>query len=262
MVFELCCGDETLARRLAQLYAACEVGCGPISLRLRIDRDDHSHSYRLYADGTLRAGTAQADEILKWCAWEVNRAAIEHAHARTLVLHAAAARRGSRAVILAGPSGAGKSTVVSALTLAGFCYMGDDGIAVDARNHIVSNPKPIAIDDAARRSLASIAPTSEALRRSQGLVAPADLGAVVSVGTPVEPAVVIRLAYRPGAGVSVSPSRPGDVAELLADQSFNFARLGRESLAAVAAIARSTTGAMIAFDDLDGTVDAIAAMVA
>ena len=64
--------------------------------------------------------SAAPNDILEWCAWLVNQAAVQRGEATGLVLHAAAADAGSGAVLLAGPSGAGKSTLVAALTLSGF----------------------------------------------------------------------------------------------------------------------------------------------
>jgi hypothetical protein len=48
-------------------------------------------------------------------------------------LHAAAVCHGGRALVVVGDSGAGKSTTTTALTSAGCCYLGDDGIWIRER---------------------------------------------------------------------------------------------------------------------------------
>ena len=48
-----------------------------------------------------------------------------------------------------------------------------------------------------------------------------------------------------------------DVAELLADQCFNFPAWGPRGLVTITEIARTCPGVRLAFDDLDAAVDAV-----
>lgn len=59
------------------------------------------------------------------------------------IMHAGAAARDGRAVILPGASGSGKSTLTTALTLSGFFYLSDDVVPLDGRTMRVM-PMPFA----------------------------------------------------------------------------------------------------------------------
>ena len=256
--FGLRCTDPDLASRLSDLYRSCESGNvgAPTQLHLDVDRD--GDEFRLRADGAVVCRTSDRDDLLEWCAWLINRAAVEHSDAAGLVLHAAAAAAGTRAVLLVGPSGSGKSTLVSALTLSGLHYMGDDGILVDLDGgRARANPKPVRLDDSARVALSAYDPAVDELRSARRLVAPGALGTVVEVDRPVVPALVVAPKYRRGADTSLTPMSPADAGELLADESFNFAADGPAALAAVADLARRAPAFRLEFGDLPTAVHAI-----
>jgi hypothetical protein len=256
--FRIRCNDEALAGALAELYDACRADETEtvVELELLVSRDRTGSGYEILANETLCARMTEWSAVLEWCAWRVNQSAAERDNGR-LVLHAAAAERDERAVVLAGPSGAGKSTLVSALGLRGLAYMGDDGVQADLTGRILSNPKPISLDAAARAALMTRNPTVTALREPFGVLAPGRVARVVPSGHAVEPVVVIRPEFRSGARPRLTALRAADVAEILADQSFNFAALGAKGLATVAAIARATSGYHLTFGHADRAADAI-----
>ena len=250
--------DAAIAARLAPLYAAC-CTTDPRSpdLELTVHSDLEAATFELRADGERCCVTSDADELLAWVVWRVNDAAVHHDDDR-LVLHAAAVAAGERAVLLAGPSGAGKSTLAAALVLGGGAYMSDDSVAFDHETgRVVSNPKPISLDAGAIGALERFAGARAGLRTTSGLVAPPAIGAVTRVGDALAPALVVRPCYRADSPRRVERLSQADVAELLADQSFNFAPRGRAGLAAVASIARATRGIALEYDDLGAAVATI-----
>jgi len=257
--FRIRCDDPKLARRIAQLYDACRVNttfAGTRDLEIDIDFDITSAVYEIRADGALQWRGAGAEHVAEWCAWLVNNAATTGA--QPFVLHAAAAALEERAVIIAAASGAGKSTLVAALTLAGWSYMGDDSIAVCSEGPVVaSNPKPIAVDEHARAALRRLAPGHQGLAASD-LLAPAELGSWVPGGHVRVPAVIVQPSYRPNGRTRVTEMSPGDAAEVLAYQSFNFDTLGAAALRDVVGLARRCTAMVVEYSDVAEAVDVIA----
>ncbi len=225
------CGDADLRRRLDELYSACRgTPAGPIGLELDVEFDEGDQVFELAAFGESLFRSPVRDDVLEWIAWKVNSVALERERSE-LVLHAAAVARQGRAAIVTGSSGAGKSTLAAGLTLRGMEYMGDDSLIVEgATGQIRSNPKPIALADRSRVALAGLDPTNADLRHARRLFAPAALGAVVAAECPVEPALIVHAAFRPDAPTAVTPLGPAAAAELLAEQSFNFAALGSAGL--------------------------------
>ena len=260
MRFELQCDEPVLGTRIEELYAACRSDrLGSPGVVIRIERAGTTDAYDVYANRNREAGAVTPDEAIAWCAWLVNSHAVKHSS--DLVLHAAAAAHGTRAVVIAGPSGAGKSTLVAALTIAGLDYMGDDSVAVSATcPRVKSNPKPPALDDDALHVLGVFAGNHDKIRRAGGVVGPADLGRALAVDDARDVALVLRPHYRPGP-TSLTPLDPAEAAHLLADQSFNFATNGEAALGRVAAIARRARAFHLEFDDLGETVETVLALV-
>ena len=228
--FTVCADDAEVAARITDLYAACRTtDRREPDLELAVHVDGATGTYELRANGEQCCVTADRDELLAWVVWRVNDAAVRRDDDR-LVLHAAAVGSGEHAVLLAGPSGAGKSTLATALVLRGCAYMSDDSVAFDHdTGRVVSNPKPISLDEGAVRALERLAGVRAGLRTTPGLVAPPAIGAVTSVGAALAPTLVVQPCYHAGAPLRVEQLSQADVAELLADQSFNFAaaRSGR-----------------------------------
>jgi energy-coupling factor transporter ATP-binding protein EcfA2 len=245
-----------LAKRIARLYEACSVGA-PNEGRYALDvavRRDASGDFEVLANGETCWQGPECDRALEWCVWLVNNVA--HERAKMLVLHAAAAVVDGRAVLLSGPSGCGKSTLVTALALRGAAYMGDDTVAADGYR-IFSNPKPIAIDHDSRVALQQLDPGNAELHARSAIVAPRGVGPVMRAGGLAAATLLVRPSYRPGAPTSIGPLTAAEVAEILADQSFNFAARAADSLHAIAAIARRCTAFVLEFSDASDAVDVV-----
>ncbi len=255
--FQVRCDDAELSGRLEDLYSSCRCrddGCADVDLEITFC--ETSGSFDLRAGGELACAGVSRDDVLAWCAWLINNLAAERS--RHLVLHAAAATRDGRVVILAGPSGSGKSTLVSALVRAGMSYLGDDSLAVDdGGTRIRSNPKPIALDGDSRRALTLTAVGHHSTQTGKALVAPTSVGTVFDAESTWAPALIVQPRFRPGEDTAVAPLAPAEAAELLADQSFNFASAGAAGLRTVATLGRSCAAFVVEYGDLAAAVDMI-----
>jgi hypothetical protein len=255
--FTLACDDATFAARFADLYRACaDATQTPTMLELTVECD--ARGYSLSIDGEGVCERVGLDDALEWCAWTINRAAVDHSSESSFLVHAAAAAGPPGAVVFVGPSGSGKSTLAAALGLAGLAYMGDDGVVLDLDDGAVrSNPKPVAVDEPSRAALAGFAPACTELREGHGLLSPTAIASTTPVNDAVPIALVVRPAYRPGAGAVVAAMSPATAATLLVDESFNFEAHAPNALHAVAALARRVPALDLEFDDLASAVEAI-----
>jgi energy-coupling factor transporter ATP-binding protein EcfA2 len=253
--------DLPLARRIADLYRACEMpdDGSPVDLEFSLDVD--GSCYELHRDGDLLCRTGNADELTEWFAWQVNRSAVERTTEELLVLHAASAHRAGHAVLLTGPSGAGKSTLAAAFTLAGFTYLGEESVGLTSDGLVVPNPKPLALDDDSRAALDAFAPSIADLAGDHPLVAPTALGAVGALDECVEPDLVIQPRYERHAATQTAPMSQADAAVLLADQSFNFPALGAGALHSIGRIVRRAPAFTLMFDELQSAVAAVEALL-
>ena len=244
------CDDAEISRGLDDLFAACRRPTdGASDIDLEISASE-TNSFEMRADGELLYRDIARHDVLAWCTWLINSLASEHS--RDLVLHAAAAARDERAVILTGASGSGKSTLVTALVLAGMSYLTDDSLAVGDEMHIRSNPKPIALDRGSCRALSLAVDPSASTQTGKVLIAPRSLGIVLDAEHRCTPALIVRPRFRRGSGTAVAPLTPAEAAELLADQAFNFAADGTAGLRAVATLGRSCTALIIEYGDPHG----------
>jgi hypothetical protein len=145
--------DASLAGYVTDLYEPCIVGgAGPATHVFVVRRHTNVESapVSVYRDGRAILRRAPEDLAVAQLAWEVNRGVVEEAGNR-LLLHAAAAERDGRVVILAGPEGSGKSTLVAALVRSGLRYVTDETVAIDlAAGTIAPYPKPIALHETER----------------------------------------------------------------------------------------------------------------
>jgi energy-coupling factor transporter ATP-binding protein EcfA2 len=238
------------------LYEACAVpwsAAGRVALEIEI-AGGVSGEFEVRANGERCWRGPECDRALEWCVWLVNNVA--HERADSLVLHAGAAVVDGRGVLLTGPSGCGKSTLVTALALRGAAYMGDDTVAADGYR-IRSNPKPMSIDDSSRRALQELDGTNAELHARSAILAPRAVGPVMRAGGMAAAALIVRPSYRAGAATSIAPLTTAEAAEILADQSFNFAARGAEALHAVASIARRCVAFVLEFSDVGEAADVV-----
>lgn len=157
-----------------------------------------------------------------------------HVMADVVALHAAGLVRPDGTVFLfPATSGAGKSTLAAHLVAAGWAYLSDETIGIRASDlAALPHPKPLALDQEARRSLGL-----EATERHNTLPREIDPGAVVRAepSTPVD--VVVFPRFEAGATLSITPLDHTRALEELIANTLNLAstlQLGMDSLDALA----------------------------
>jgi hypothetical protein len=213
------------------------------------------HRYRLFVNGVATT-CASVRELFVCASIEIDRACIAASSNTRLLFHASSAARESRGALIVGPSSAGKSTLAAALTLAGLEYVGDEVIGVPPRPATMSAyPKPFKLDGHARQRLARAFARDDVGTdpATEDLVAPSRWGAFATAGTRVTPALVVVPEVADGAAVTLEKLSRADVAEVLADQCFNFPAWGPRGLTAVADLARTCEGVRLRFGDLAET---------
>jgi HprK-related kinase A len=249
--------DPALVDRITYLYEPCLVGQqdGPRHVFiLRSHTSSETPSVSLYRDGRAIVRRAPAGLAIARVVWEVNRGVVEEAQ-NQLLLHAAAAERDGRVVLLAGPEGSGKSTLVAALVRSGLRYVTDETVAVELPGvTIAPYPKPIALDRGSLESLGDLSaavPSTLATGLEQRLV-PAQAirpDAVASAGGVAS--LLVLPAYRPGRPTSAQSISRADAAIVLAEQAFNFRALGPGRVEAIAELVRSCKCYRLDVGDLD-----------
>jgi hypothetical protein len=232
--------DASLAGYVTHLYEPCIVGgAGPAThvFVVRRHRNVESAPVSLYRDGQAVLRRVPEDLAFAQLAWEVNRGVVEEAGNR-LLLHAAAAERDGRIVILAGPEGSGKSTLVAALVRSGLRYVTDETVAIELpAGTIVPYPKPIALHETEHSE--RLVP-AHAIRPD----------AVATSGGNARLLVLLAGYQRGRAPVARSISR-AEAAVALAEQSFNFRDLGRGRLDALAEVVSACDCYQLEIGELD-----------
>jgi hypothetical protein len=215
--------DSQLVEYVTYLYEPCVVASpGPASHVFIVRRHTNSESapISVYRDGRAILRRAPQDLAVAQLAWEVNRGVVEKAGNR-LLLHAAAAERDGRVVILAGPEGSGKSTLVAALVRSGLRYVTDETVAVELRGGAIAPyPKPIALHETehCQRLVPAHAIRPDAVATSGGNAR----------------LLVLLAGYQPGRGPGARSISRAEAAVALAEQAFNFRSLGARRLDAIA----------------------------
>jgi hypothetical protein len=232
--------DASLADYVTYLYEACVVGSpGPAGHVIIMRRHTNLElaPVTVYRGGRAVLRRAPADLAIAQVAWEVNRGVVEDS-GHHLLLHAAAAERDGRIVVLAGPEGSGKSTLIDALVRSGLRYVTDETVAVTcAVARIEPYPKPIALYEPERQK--RLVP-AQAIRRD----------AIATSGG--DPCLLMLLSgYRPGHFTWARPIPRAEAAMALAAQAFNFRDLGPGRLDATAELVRRSDCYRLEVGDLD-----------
>jgi HprK-related kinase A len=259
--------DPALQAVVEHTFAACRVD-DDIAVATRytlLERGTDATKLVIFENDVRLFETADPALGLAYLVWQVNQRVIETSGTR-LLLHAAAAAHHGRAVLLPAPSGAGKSTLVAGLVAAGCAYLTDDLCAVgaDART-VLPYPKPIAIAiDTVRILGRSGRPVpSHHDPRFAGadlFLEPGDLGGTTA--TAAVPAVLVVVPrYDATATTELAPMTRGEAAVLLAEQSFNFDRIGVAALHAVADLLRECACYRLTYGSLDEAVGTVTGLL-
>ena len=188
---------------------------------------------------------------LNWC---VHNEVMSH-----LILHSAVLEQDGKALLLSGASGAGKSTLAASLALGSFRLLSDELALVRLTDgSIQPNPRPVGLKD---QSIALIRERSAGKLPFGPEATDENRGTICHMGPPTEsvarmddfasPAVLIFPKFTPGAPARLSKVSRARAFLLLAQESFNYGRLGRAGFDALERLMSSLDCYQAEYADLD-----------
>ncbi len=206
------------------------------------------------ADGASIAAPVTPQRAPHLLLWHINQEAVRRSSERCVILHAAVAERGGRAVILPGAMERGKTTTVAGLVRSGYRYLSDELAAIDAETLLIRPyPKPLGIDPGAQRVLADLRPAAATDDVSWQVAATAiRTDAITAV--PVEPAIIVAPEYDPSATTVIEPLSAARMLVHLADCCFGFKDHPARDLAVLASVVQSCACYRLVISDLDDAV--------
>jgi hypothetical protein len=216
--------------------------------------------YVVRFEGRHLTASPRADHALDILLWHVNQEAVRSA-GNHVVLHAAAAGRAGRAVVLPGPMEVGKTTLVAGLARAGLAYLTDEAVALGLADGAVEPfPKPLGLHAPSLALFPELARTvGRTLSVATGCarhVPPEWLGARAATG-PMRVALVVFPRYVPGAPTEMGPLHPATALVMLCQSAFNLGRTGRAGFFRLAGLARAVPAFSLTSGDLGGAVAAV-----
>ncbi|HMO75524.1 MAG TPA: HprK-related kinase A [Sphingopyxis sp.] len=173
---------------------------------------------------------------------------------RHLLLHASAAAKDGRAVIMSGESGSGKSTLAALLGEGGWRLMGDEFTLIDpAGGDALAFPRAVSLKNEA---IAEVAARVDAARLGP-LLAGTPKGdirhliprpdAIAAMHEPVRPALLLFPRF--GGAAAVEPMGEGEAFVRLTEASTNYVALGEAGFAALTRLVRETPAFGISYPD-------------
>lgn len=244
--------DPPLAAYLEKALASLS---GPPRARHLYSVVDHGpRSHSVYLDGMRVIRTPSPSMALSYLLWHLNRSVIRESPS-WLLLHASAAERAGRAVLMPAPMESGKTTLVSGLVRRGLRYVTDEAVAIDPRSlEVHPYPKPLSIDPGSWSVLSDLRPDladgATAYLGAQWHVAPTSIRPDAVAGA-CRPRLVVSPRYQRGAATELEPVSRAQGLLLLADNSFNFRQHGPAALECLAEVVRGCDCYRLTMDDLD-----------
>ena len=182
-----------------------------------------------------------------------------------LLLHAAAAERDGRAIIMTGESGAGKSTLVALLQRRGWRLMADEFVLVDpSTGLVVPFPRPISMKNAAIAVAAAALPGA----RFGPLLSGTPKGdirhlvpnhaALAAMDEAAEPALLLFPRF--GLPAEQRPVGAGEAFVRLTQASTNYVGLGEAGFTALTRLVNGVTRMAIDYPEADTAAALIEAM--
>jgi hypothetical protein len=254
--------DPALSAAVDIVFGACAPGRPDHAVHYSVEFDATRDEFTLECDAKPITATKWACVALDYLVWDINRRVVETAGER-LLLHAAAATRDGVAVIVPAVSGGGKSTLVAALVAAGFDYLSDEIVAIEAGPaRITGYHKAIALKEGSWPLITAGAP-GPAIAPFMAMtryVTPEMLGSTVPEHA-ARPGLVV-VPVRDAAFASPVEMHRAEALTVLAEQSFNFEEFGSTRLEILADVVRHSDCYRVSTANLDAAVATISDAVA
>jgi HprK-related kinase A len=220
----------------------------------------HRPSVLLQSEGNAPFAPLPLAQAFPMFEWGLNWCVASRAH-NYLIIHAAVAERGGRAVILPAPPGSGKSTLCSALVHSGWRLLSDELAMVRLEDSaLIPLPRPISLKNASIPLMRAYlpqavfnAPVHDTLKGTVGhLRAPAD--SVRRSDEPARPAWVVFPRYQADAAPRLTPLSRAQGHMELAHNAFNYSVLGSDGFHALARLIGMSSCHRFSYSRLDDAV--------
>jgi hypothetical protein len=238
---------RTVEGRFADLASRAPVG-GDVTVFSVIKHDAaESHPWGVWRDGEPCETTLTTGYVVPYVLWEVTRLLLESTPPG-VPIHAAAAVRSGRALVLAGRSHAGKSTLAAWLTHRGWGFLTDE-VAVldlDRDEHAWVQPfwRPIGVRHGG--PLDEIADADPAMSES---LLPASVVGPLGAEAPLTAFVMPH--YSPGDTADLEPLSPAATLTELTRHLPTLRREGRAFFRSLVPVVESVPAYSLRVDDLD-----------
>jgi hypothetical protein len=206
------------------------------------------------------------DAVFPWRAvsllgWHVNNTVVDLSAGTYTLLHAAAAAREGLAVILAAPMEHGKTTTVTGLIRAGFAYLTDEAVAINADSlTIEAFHKPLTLDKGSWPLFPELRPRSDADLGSSWWVQASAIRADAAIAR-AHAGLIVFPTYRAGSVTELRPIGQTSAVIRLAESTFAFTVHAPRNLATLARLVRSAPAYELAIGNLDEAVSLISRLV-
>jgi HprK-related kinase A len=197
---------------------------------------------------------AHAYPMFEWC---LNWCVSSRAHSY-LMIHAAVAERGGRAVILPAPPGSGKSTLCAALVNKGWRLLSDELALVRLEDGmLVPLPRPISLKngsiDVIREYVIGAVFSESVHDTTKGTVAylKAPRSAVQRSAEAAMPAWLVFPRYQAGSPTVLEPMARPLAFMILAENAFNYSVLGQTGFTAMARLIEQVQAFRFVYSELD-----------
>ena len=254
--------SEALARTVEARFADLASG-GPVAgyvtvySVIRHGRQGDTHPWGVWRDGEPCETTITPGYVVPYILWELTRLLLESTPPG-VPIHAAAAVRSGRALVLAGRSHAGKSTLAAWLTHRGWGFLTDE-VAVldlDRAEHAWVHPfwRPIGVRHGG--PLDEIAGADPAMTES---LLPASTVGPLGAEAPL--AAFVMPHYSPGKAGGLVPLSPAATLTELTRHLPTLRREGRAFFRSLVPVVESVPAYSLRVDDLDDAEARLAALM-
>lgn len=206
--------------------------------------------------------TGRLDRALSVLLWHVNAEVVRRSAPRFPLVHAAAATRDGKTVLLPAAPEGGKTTTVAGLVAdAGFAYLTDEAVAIDTVTMIpLPYPKPLSVDRGSWDVLARLRPSHHSVVTGQWQV-PASAIRPDAVASAAPVWFVVEPAYDRDTDTRLEPVSRAAMLVRLADSTFNFHEAPERNLAVLARVLERADCYRLPISDLHEGVELIVKLV-
>lgn len=207
------------------------------------------------------------DHALPFFEWGLNWCIATQAQ-EYLMFHAAVLERSGRALLLPGVPGSGKSTLCAALAYRGWRLISDEFCLYRPESgEVTPIPRPIPLKNQSIAVFRVFAPEAELgpifpkTRKGDVSHIKPPLDSLRRSGEPARPAWIVFPRYQPGSSAELQDSPKGLSFLKLAHSSFNYELQGARGFKGAADLVNRCVTFHLEFDDLQGAVDRLDALV-